>query len=61
MKEDRPRNRVETGTGALCAEAQADGVPCPDVGRECETCEKALAQMRKEEQANERSPDVEAW
>jgi hypothetical protein len=28
---------------ALCAEAQADGVPCPEVGRSCATCEKALA------------------
>ena len=31
------------GTGALCAEAQADGVPCTEVGRACETCERALA------------------
>ena len=27
--------------GALCAEAQADGVPCTELGRTCETCEKA--------------------
>jgi hypothetical protein len=47
--------------GVLCAEAQADGVPCPELGRKCETCEKALAQMKAEGQANERSPDVEAW
>lgn len=25
-----------------CAEAQADGVPCTELGRECETCERAL-------------------
>lgn len=31
----------ETGTGALCPEAQADGVPCFEIGRDCETCEKA--------------------
>ena len=31
----------ETGTGALCPEAQADGVPCMEVGRDCEICEKA--------------------
>jgi len=24
-----------------CAEAQADGVPCPILGRACETCERA--------------------
>jgi len=26
-----------------CPEAQADGVPCPALGRSCETCERALA------------------
>jgi hypothetical protein len=25
-----------------CAEAQADGVPCPTLGRACEVCERAL-------------------
>ena len=27
--------------GPLCAEAQADGVPCYELGRDCETCERA--------------------
>lgn len=27
---------------APCAEAQADGVPCPTLGRQCETCAHAL-------------------
>jgi hypothetical protein len=35
------RNRRGVGTGALCAEAQADGVPCFELGRECATCERA--------------------
>ena len=26
-----------------CEQAQSDGVPCPDVGRDCEVCEAALA------------------
>ena len=25
-----------------CAEAQADGVPCPTLGRACETCDRAM-------------------
>jgi len=25
-----------------CAEAQADGVPCPTLGRNCEICERAM-------------------
>ena len=28
--------------GPLCAEAQADGVPCYELGRDCETCERAF-------------------
>jgi hypothetical protein len=28
-----------------CAEAQADGVPCPTLGRQCETCAMALQGM----------------
>ena len=26
----------------MCPEAQADGVPCPELGRSCEVCERAL-------------------
>ena len=26
----------------MCPEAQADGVPCPELGRSCEHCERAL-------------------
>ena len=25
-----------------CPEAQADGVPCPELGRACEVCERAM-------------------
>jgi hypothetical protein len=28
---------------AYCPEAQADGVPCPSLGRKCEVCERAIA------------------
>ena len=30
---------------ALCAEAQADGVPCTALGRACETCAMAVAAL----------------
>jgi hypothetical protein len=36
-REERP------GTGALCPEAQADGVPCSQLDRDCEVCEHADA------------------
>ena len=32
----------EIALGVLCAEAQADGVPCWELGRDCETCERAF-------------------
>ena len=31
----------ETGQGVPCMEAQADGVPCFELGRECEECQEA--------------------
>ena len=33
----------------LCSEAQADGVPCQELGRECHVCERA--QLEGEPQA----------
>jgi hypothetical protein len=37
----RKARRMQTVQGPLCAEAQADGVPCYELGRDCETCERA--------------------
>ncbi len=37
----RERRLPEAALGVLCAEAQADGVPCFELGRDCETCERA--------------------
>ena len=39
---------ARTGTGALCPEAQADGVPCTELGRDCEQCEHAVQQKKIE-------------
>jgi len=39
---DGERGTVVSGPGALCAEAQADGVPCTEVGRDCEVCSRAV-------------------
>jgi hypothetical protein len=44
---DLPRaRRRDLGTGALCPEAQADGVPCTELGRDCEICERAVGTGR---------------
>ena len=32
-----------------CPEAQADGVPCPTLGRSCEICERAVLPTASEE------------
>jgi hypothetical protein len=37
----RVGSHSEASQGVLCAEAQADGVPCFELGRQCETCELA--------------------
>jgi hypothetical protein len=37
-----------------CEQAQADGVPCTEVGRDCEICERAY----KERRAAEKGPPV---
>ena len=39
---DNGRGPVKSGPGGLCAEAQADGVPCTELGRDCETCRRAV-------------------
>lgn len=43
--EEKPLTR---GTGALCAEAQADGVPCQELGRDCEVCGRAMVRGQRE-------------
>jgi hypothetical protein len=40
-RERRKERKAAPRTHPLCAEAQADGVPCYEVGRACETCERA--------------------
>jgi len=41
-REPERARRRDLGTGALCPEAQADGVPCTELGRDCEVCERAV-------------------
>jgi len=41
----------------LCAEAQADGVPCYELGRDCDVCGKAAPEIEQGAQAER--PDDE--
>lgn len=44
-----PRNYLETiDLTRCCPEAQADGVPCPTLGRPCEICERAVLRAADE-------------
>jgi hypothetical protein len=45
----RRGTRPEIALGVLCAEAQADGVPCFELGRDCETCELAYRWFLEQE------------
>ena len=39
---------VRSGPGGLCRDAQADGVPCATLDRDCEECDKAAPRPRWE-------------
>ncbi len=45
---------------ARCPEAQADGVPCTELGRNCEECERAIATRARDfpDQDSGRPPDT---
>jgi len=38
---------VKSGPGGLCAEAQADGVPCTELSQDCEACRRAVQGARR--------------
>ncbi len=44
----RPEKPRSNGLGVLCREAQADGVPCADRGRECTECRRAVDPPKQE-------------
>lgn len=48
--DERP---VESG-GPPCPESQADGVPCDELGRDCDDCERGYPE---EASLQERSPE----
>ncbi len=54
MEADKNRSRREDapagGTG-LCPEAQADGVPCDELGRDCEICERATPEKSTDDES----------
>lgn len=43
LKQEIQQRRSTSGLGVACADAQADGVPCPDPARDCDRCERAVA------------------
>jgi hypothetical protein len=55
MKHDE--RDAEYESGAPCPEAQADGVPCPTLDGDCETCEKAEPPEEERPPEKARPPD----
>lgn len=47
-KESQEQKPLEPGTGAQCPEAQADGVPCDELGHDCEDCGNAVPRKVRE-------------
>jgi len=43
-----------------CEQAQADGAPCTEMGRKCETCEKSTAEWRAANKLAQAERDVES-
>jgi hypothetical protein len=59
---ETPRKKDEMPAGQsppwpLCEQAQADGVPCFELGRDCEICEHASPLLRKSGQAGRPDDD----
>ena len=46
-KQAEKKSSQEEGLGVLCPEAQADGVPCQELGRDCEVCEMAAPEPER--------------
>ena len=48
-RDEEPKRQMDErpGTGALCPEAQADGVPCFERGRDCDICEHRASERGK--------------
>lgn len=46
-----PREDAPSGGTGLCPEAQADGVPCYELGRDCEVCERATSDEEGEDES----------
>ncbi len=65
---EEPRDRLfqewieswadETGQGVPCRDAQADGVPCFELGRECAECEEGFRSWLEFRRERESSADV---
>jgi hypothetical protein len=51
-RKDQEQKPLEPGTGAQCPEAQADGVPCDELGHDCEECGNAVPRSVRESSWN---------
>ena len=55
-RSDTKTERSDRDQVGLCEEAQADGVPCWELGRQCETCERARPERAQPPAPVQRKP-----
>jgi hypothetical protein len=41
-KKKSDEREAPAGGAGLCSDAQADGVPCTELGKDCEICDRAF-------------------
>lgn len=56
VKNPDPDSRDIEGRWPPCAQAQADGVPCQELGLDCERCERAFPRLEKSRAVREHDP-----
>lgn len=49
------KRKIRLHLAACCPEAQADGVPCTELGRDCEQCERTVSTLSAEPLEGKRS------
>jgi hypothetical protein len=55
------KKKIRLHLAACCPEAQADGVPCTELGRDCEQCERAIATLSVDPLEGDHSDHTDPW
>jgi hypothetical protein len=61
MTHPSERKPVPIQLAACCPEAQADGVPCTELGRDCEQCARAVPIRDAADPRKSEADQVDSW